>query len=94
MSLEEIKELVLLITAIISLIVSIVTIISSAVKNNLSAFVREKMQEAEASGLTGSQKLEFVLEAVKEKYKFKQLVNLAKELVEKLIEFSKKVNAK
>ena len=94
MDITQIKEIVLLATAIISLLSLIVSIVVSIFKGQLKSFVEEKMKEAEATNKTGEEKLLYVLFAVKEKYKLNKIVDLAKDIVEKLIDFSKKINAK
>lgn len=89
-----IKEIILLAVAIISLLGAIFSIISSIVKGELRKFVEEKMKIAEESGLKGEQKLNFVLEAVKEKFKLVSLISSARKIVEEIIDLSKKINAK
>ncbi len=89
-----IKEIILLAVAIISLLGAIFSIISSIVKGDLRKFVEEQMKIAEESGLKGEQKLNFVLEAVKEKFKLVSLVSSARKIVEEIIDLSKKINAK
>ena len=69
-------------------------IIVSILKGEMRDFILKKMVEAEESGKSGKEKLEFVLEAVKEKYKILATANAIKAFVEKIIEATKKINAK
>lgn len=91
MSVQEIVELVGLGVTIIALIVSIIVAI---VKGNLKDFITEKMKEAEASGKSGKEKLEYVIKAVKEKYKLATLLIDVREFIEKIIDITKNINSK
>lgn len=92
MTVTEIIELISLIVTTLGLIVSIVTAI---VKGNLKNFILEKMQEAEAKQeLTGEQKLMFVIEEVKNKYKIITIIMNIKKFIEKVISVTKKINYK
>lgn len=71
-----------------------IMLIVALVKGNLKEFVMAKMEEAEATGKEGKEKLIYVLDAVKEKYKLAVIISTAKKIVEVLIDFSKKVNTK
>lgn len=64
------------------------------IKKDLRAFVESKMAEAEKTGMSGSEKLKYVLEAVKEKYKFDLVVKAANATVEAIIKISKQINCK
>ena len=78
----------------ITLLGTIFGLIKSIVNGNLKKFVEEKMAEAEATGKTGAEKYNYVINAVKEKYKLGGFISLAKKFIEELIDFSKKVNSK
>jgi K+-sensing histidine kinase KdpD len=91
MSVQEIVELVGLGVTIIALIVSIIVAI---VKGNLKDFITEKMKEAEASDKSGKEKLEYVIKAVKEKYKLATLLIDVREFIEKIIDITKNINSK
>lgn len=69
-------------------------LIYSFIKGGLKSFVEEKMKEAEATKKSGSDKLKYVLDAVKEKYKFNLFVKAANTIVEAIIAISKVINAK
>lgn len=90
----SLDTIITLIIAGISLIATIVGWVVEIRKGNLKKFVEEKMAEAEESGKDGKEKLNYVLEEVKAKYKVKAFVDLAKKFIEDLIDFSKKVNGK
>lgn len=91
MSMQEIIELVGLGVTIIALVASIVVAI---VKGSLRDFIGEKMKEAEASGKSGKEKLEYVMKAVKEKYKLATLLLDVREFIEKIIDLTKNINSK
>lgn len=91
MNLTETIELISLIITALGLIISLGTAIA---KGKLKQFVIEKMEEAEASGKSGEEKLLFVMNAVKEKYKIVAIVMNVKRFIEKVIAVTKKINAK
>lgn len=91
MSIQEIIYLVLLGVAVVSGIVAIVVAI---VRGDMKKFIEEKMVEAEKQDLDGAKKLEYVLNAVKEKYKILELLINAKKLVEHIIALTKQINYK
>ena len=89
MSIETIITLVVLgVTAL----GGIIGLIVALVRGDMKKFIVEKMEEAEASGKTGKEKLMFVLEAVKEKYKIMQIVMDVKKFVEYIISITKQIN--
>lgn len=91
MSVEAIITIIVMGVALVS---SLVILIVALCKGNLKNFIQEKMIEAEQTGKSGKEKLEYVLQAVREKYKLKVIMDFAKKLIEILIDFSKKVNSK
>lgn len=86
--------LITLIVACIAVISTVVTIITSIRSGSLKQFILEKMEEAEHLELTGALKLDYVIQAVKDKYKLLALIINIKKIVEILISFSKQVNYK
>lgn len=91
MNIELIMCIVLLGIAIVTAIVGIVV---AVIRGDLKEFIEEKMIEAEQSGKTGKEKLAYVIEAVKEKYKLAELFINIKKFVEHIIDLSKKINSK
>lgn len=89
MSVQEITLLVLLAVSVLS---GVATIIVAIIRGEMKKFVVEKMEEAEQSGKSGVEKLQFVLDAVKEKYKVLQIILNIQEFVEKIIDITKKIN--
>lgn len=88
-------------TEIISLIVlgviclaGIISIIVAIIRGDMKKFIKEKMAEAEKLSMNGQQKLEYVINAVKEKYKIPELVLNIKKFIENIIEISKQINYK
>ena len=86
---------------IIALIVLGATILASAlgivvaiVRGKMKEFIKEKMIEAEKLEMSGVKKLEYVLQAVKEKYKVLELALNVKKFIEQVISISKQINAK
>lgn len=91
MSIELIITLAVLGIAIVSGIVGIVV---ALVRGDMKKFIVEKMEEAEKSNLGGAKKLEYVVNAVKEKYKVLELILNVKKFIEYIISVSKNINAK
>ena len=88
-------------TEIISLIVlgvvclfGVISIIVAIIRGDMKKFIKEKMAEAEKLSMNGQQKLEYVINAVKEKYKIPELVLNIKKFIENIIEISKQINYK
>lgn len=91
MEIREIIELALLGIAVLG---GLFAIIIALVRGDIKKFVEEKMCEAEKLELAGKQKLEYVLNAVKEKYKILELLLNIKKFVEHIIDLSKQINSK
>ena len=91
MSIAEIIELVSLAIVTLGLIISIVTAVT---KGKLKEFIIEKMEEAEKTGKPAAEKLQYVIEAVKEKYKIVTIIMNVKAFVEKVIVVTKQINYK
>ena len=91
MSQNEIISLVIL--GVICLI-GIISIITAIVRGDMKKFVEEKMVEAEKLELSGKVKLEYVLNAVKEKYKIMTIILNVEKVIEHIIELSKQINYK
>lgn len=88
-------------TEIISLVVlgviclmGIISIVVAVIRGDMKKFIEEKMAEAENLSLGGEQKLEYVINAVKEKYKIPELVLNVKKFIEHIVEISKRINYK
>ena len=91
MSPYEIIQLIVLIVVTLALIATIVVAI---VRGDMKKFIEEKMVEAENLGLSGKEKLEYVINAVKEKYKIMTIILNVKKVIEHIIELSKQINYK
>jgi len=91
MNVETIITLVFLGIAVFSGIIGLVV---ALVRGDMKKFIEEKMCEAEKLELTGKEKLTYVIEAVKEKYKLAELFLNIKKFIEHIIDLSKKINAK
>ena len=91
MNVETIIVLAFLGVAVISGVVSIIVAI---VRGDMKKFIEEKMIEAEKLELTGKEKLTYVIEAVKEKYKLAKLFLNIRKFIEHIIDLSKQINAK
>lgn len=91
MSPYEIIQLVVLIVVTLALIATIVVAI---VRGDMKKFIEEKMAEAEKLRLSGKEKLEYVINAVKEKYKIMTIILNVKKVIEHIIELSKQINYK
>ena len=91
MQLEVILSLIVIGCFIVG---SIVAIIIAIVRGDMKRFIEAKMIEAEQSGMSGKEKLEYVIKAVKDKYKIMEIVLNVKAFVEHIIALSKEINAK
>lgn len=87
----------MLITIIVFGVVALILlgiIIYGLVKGNLRQFVEDKMREAEKKFDNGSDRLKYVIDAVKEKYKVNLLVNIASNIIKYVIGLTKDINYK
>ena len=91
MTVMEIIELIALVATTVGLIVTLVTAIT---KGKLKDFIIEKMEEAEKLDMSGEQKLEFVINEVKSKYKIMAIIINIKSFVEKILTVTKEINYK
>lgn len=91
MSIESIITIIILGIALLGTIIGLLT---ALIRGEMKKFIKEKMIEAEQSGKSGKEKLIFVLEAFKEKYKIMQFILNAKVFIEKIIDLTKQINAK
>lgn len=87
-------EIILLVALGLFIIAGILVIVVAIVRGDMKKFIQEKMAEAEQLDLDGAKKLQYVLEAVKEKYKLAELFLNIKKFIEKIIEISKQINYK
>ena len=88
------NEIIQLIVLIVTTLALIATIVVAIVKGEMKKFIEEKMVEAENLGLSGKEKLEHVINSVKEKYKIMTIILNVKNVVEHIIELSKQINYK
>lgn len=91
MQIETIVSLIILGAVVLA---GIVAIVIAIVRGDMKKFIIEKMEEAEKLELDGIKKLEYVLEAVKEKYKIMELILNVRKFVEKIIDITKQINYK
>lgn len=87
-------EIISLIALGIVCLVGIISIIVAVIRGDMKKFIKEKMAEAEKLSMGGQQKLGYVIDAVKEKYKIPELVLNVKKFIESIIEISKQINYK
>ena len=90
----ELQTLIPVITLGVVVLGGLFSIIIAVVRGDMKKFIEQKMIEAEQTDLSGAKKLEYVLVAVKEKYKVMELFLNTKKFVEHVIELSKKINSK
>lgn len=88
------KEIISLVILSVICLIGIISIIIAIVRGDMKKFIEEKMAEAEKLSMDGKQKLEYVINAVKEKYKILELVLNVKKFIEHIIEISKRINYK
>ena len=90
----QVETIITLVVLGVVILGSLATIIVAIVRGDMKKFIVEKMEEAEQLKLSGEEKLKYVLEAVKEKYKVMELVLNVKKFIEYIISVSKQINAK
>ena len=88
------KEIISLVILGVICLIGIISIITAIIRGDMKKFIEEKMAEAEKLSMDGKQKLEYVIKAVKEKYKILELVLNVKKFIEHIIEISKHINYK
>ena len=90
----QIETIISLVVLGVVILASLITLIIALVRGEMKKFVVEKMEEAEKLEISGTKKLEYVLQAVKEKYKIMELFLNVKKFVEYIIKITKEINAK
>lgn len=90
----SVETIVTLVTLGVVALGGIISIIIAIVRGDMKKFIVEKMEEAEKSEMSGTQKLQFVIQAVKEKYKIAEVVLNTKKFIEYIISISKGINCK
>ena len=73
---------------------SIIGLIVSFCRGEMKKFIEEKMTEAEKSGKSGSEKLQYVVDAFGDKYKIGSIILNCEKFVEEIIKLSKNINCK
>lgn len=73
---------------------SIIGLIVAFCRGEMKKFIEEKMTEAEKSGKSGSEKLQYVVDAFGDKYKIGSIVLNCEKFVEEIIKLSKNINCK
>lgn len=90
----SIETIITLCTLGIVALSGIIGLIVALVRGDMKKFIVEQMEIAEKSGMKGNEKLAFVLNAVKEKYKIMEVFLNAKKFIEYVISISKQINIK
>lgn len=88
------ETIITLVVLGVVILAGIASIIVALVRGDLKKLIQEKMIEAEKTGMSGKEKLQYVISAVKEKYKLAELfINISK-FVEQIISITKQINVK
>ena len=87
-------EIISLIALGIVCLVGIISIIVAVIRGDMKKFIKEKMAEAEKLTMGRKQKLGYVIDKKKKKYKIPELVLNVKKFIESIIEISKQINYK
>ena len=90
----ELQTLIPVVLLGITVLGGIFGIIVAVVRGDMKKFIEQKMVEAEESGKSGGEKLAYVINAVKDKYKVMELFLNVKKFIEHVIELSKRINSK
>lgn len=72
----------------------IVGLLVAFFRGEMKKFIEEKMTEAEKSGKSGTEKLQYVIDAFNTKYKIGAIILNCQKFVEQIITLSKNINAK
>ena len=73
---------------------SIIGLIIAFCRGEMKKFIEEKMTEAEKSGKSGAEKLQYVVDAFGAKYKIGSIILNCEKFVEEIIKLSKNINCK
>lgn len=73
---------------------SVIGLIVAFCRGEMKKFIEEKMTEAEKSGKSGAEKLQYVVDAFGAKYKIGSIVLNCEKFVEEIIKLSKNINCK
>lgn len=65
---ENIETIISFVIVVVTAIGSLVSLVVKIRNAKIEVFIREKIKEAEASGKTGTEKLQYVVEKVKERF--------------------------
>ena len=94
------EALISLIVLAVVIVISIVTIVVALIRGDIKKFAKEKMVEAEAlyadlpKPEKSKKKLEYVINAVKEKYKIPELIINITKFIKQTIEFVNDMKSK
>ena len=90
----SVQTIILIVALGVSVLAGIVGVVLAIVRGEMKTFVKAKMVEAEGLEMSGEQKLNYVLQAVKEKYKIMELLLNSKKFIEEVIKITKQINYK
>ena len=90
----DIQTIILTVVLGVVALGGLLSIIIAIVRGDMKKFIEEQMVEAEQLELSGEQKLAYVLQAVREKYKVMEVLLNCKKFIKHIIDLSKKINAK
>lgn len=89
-----VEMIITLATLGVVVLAGLITIAVALIRGDMKKFVEEKMIEAEKTGASGAEKLQYVILAVDEKYKVLKFLLNVKKFVEYIIVISKQINVK
>lgn len=75
-------------------LVGVVGLLVAFFRGEMKKFIEEKMTEAEKSGKSGAEKLQYVVDAFNAKYKIGTIILNCQKFVEQIIALSKNINCK
>lgn len=78
----------------VSLVGALVGLITALVRGEMKKDIEGWMIEAEQSGKSGTEKLAYVVEQFKNKYKIVQFILNVKKFIEQIIDLTKQINCK
>lgn len=74
--------------------IGIIGLLVAFFRGEMKKFIEEKMTEAEKSGKSGTEKLQYVIDAFNAKYKIGTIILNCQKFIEQIIVLSKNINAK
>lgn len=90
----QIETLITIISLGVVALGGIIGIVVAIIRGDIKNFIVSTMEEAEKMGISGADKLKYVIQKVKDKYKIMEVVLNVRKFIEYIISISKEINHK